>query len=73
MCGYFWIGFIDFMLNGKILTDVTNLFSQNTFKDNCKIMLKYIKTGEAPDMYPDLSDQTQFRLKTVNESFVAEI
>ena len=28
-CGYFCIGFIDFMLKGKILTDFTNLFSPN--------------------------------------------
>ena len=27
MCGYFYIGFIDFMLLGKTLTDYTNLFS----------------------------------------------
>ena len=26
MCGYFCIGFIDFMLNGKSLLDYTNLF-----------------------------------------------
>ena len=26
MCGYFCIGFIDFMLAGKILTEYTNLF-----------------------------------------------
>ena len=27
MCGYFCIGFIDFMLNGKSLLEYTNLFS----------------------------------------------
>ena len=27
MCGYFCIGFIDFMLAGKKLTDFTNMFS----------------------------------------------
>ena len=32
MCGYFYIGFIDFMLAGKTLTDFTNLFSPNNFK-----------------------------------------
>ena len=26
MCGYLCIGFIDFMLEGKSLTDFTNLF-----------------------------------------------
>ena len=29
MCGYFCIGFIDFILKGKNLTDFTNLFSSN--------------------------------------------
>ena len=32
MCGYFRIGFINFMLNGKSLTDYTNLFSPNDLK-----------------------------------------
>ena len=31
MCGYFCIGFIDFMLAGKTLTEFTNLFSLNNF------------------------------------------
>ena len=31
-CGYFCIGFIDFMLAGKKLTDYTNLFSPHDFK-----------------------------------------
>ena len=31
MCGYFCIGFIDFMLAGKKLTDYTNLFSPHDF------------------------------------------
>ena len=29
MCGYFCIGFIDFMLKEKTLTEFTNLFSLN--------------------------------------------
>ena len=32
MCGYFCIGFIDFMLKGKILTDFTNPFHQLILK-----------------------------------------
>ena len=32
MCGYFCIGFIDFMLAGKKLTDFTSLFSPYVFK-----------------------------------------
>ena len=31
MCGYFCIGFFDFMLTGKTLTEFTNLFSPNNF------------------------------------------
>ena len=31
MCGYFSIGFINFMLKGKRLTKHTNLFSPNDF------------------------------------------
>ena len=32
MCGYFCIGFINFMFNGNSLTDYTNLFSPNDLK-----------------------------------------
>ena len=32
MCGYFCIGFINFMFNGKSLKDYTNLFSPNDLK-----------------------------------------
>ena len=42
MCSYFYIGFINFMLNGKSLTDYTNLFSPNDFNKNDNIILKYI-------------------------------
>ena len=31
MCGYFCIGFINFMFKGKTLTEYTNLFSPNDF------------------------------------------
>ena len=41
MCAYFCIGFINFMFNGKTLKDYTNLFSQNDFKKNDDIILKY--------------------------------
>ena len=34
MCGYFCIGFIDFMFKGKSLTEYTYLFSPNDFKKN---------------------------------------
>ena len=38
MCGYFCIGFIDFMLKGDNLTDFTNIFSPNIFKKNDDII-----------------------------------
>ena len=41
MCGYFYIGFIDFMFKGKTLTEFTNLFSPNNFEKNDDIILKY--------------------------------
>ena len=43
MCGYFCIGFIDFMLAGKKLTDYTSLFSPHDFKKNDDIILSYFK------------------------------
>ena len=43
MCGYFCIGFIDFMLAGKKLTDFTNMFSPYDFKKNDNIILSYFK------------------------------
>ena len=41
MCGYFCIGFIDFMLKGNKLTYFTNLFSRNNFKKNDDMILNY--------------------------------
>ena len=43
MCGYFYIGFIDFMLEGKTLTDYTNLFSPYDSKKNDNIIFSYFK------------------------------
>ena len=43
MCGYFSIGFIDFMLAGKKLTDFTSLFSPYDFQKNDNIILSYFK------------------------------
>ena len=45
MCGYFCIGFIDFMLAGKTLTEYTNLFSPNNFKKNDDIILNYFMSN----------------------------
>ena len=41
MCGYFCIGFINFMFKGKTLTGYTNLFSPNNFEKNGNMILKY--------------------------------
>ena len=43
ICGYFCIGFIDFMLKDKSLLEYTNLFSPNEYKKNDKITLKYFQ------------------------------
>ena len=45
MCGYFCIGFIDFMFKGKSLTEYTNLFSPNDFKKNDDTILKYFMSN----------------------------
>ena len=41
ICGYFCIGFIDFMFKGKSLTDYTNAFSANDFKRNDDTILNF--------------------------------
>ena len=44
MCGYFCMGFIDFMLKGTSLQDCTNSFSPNKYeKKNDKIILNYFQ------------------------------
>ena len=43
MCGYFCIGFIDFMLAGKKPTDFTSMFSPYDFEKNDNIILSYFK------------------------------
>ena len=41
MCGYFCIGFINFMFNDNSLTDFINLFSPNDLKKNDDIIPNY--------------------------------
>ena len=43
MCGYFCIGFFDFMAAGKKLTDFTSLFSPYDFENNDDLILSYFK------------------------------
>ena len=45
MCGYFCIGFINFMFKGKSLTDYTNLFSPYDFKKNDNTILNYFMSN----------------------------
>ena len=85
MCGYFCIGFIDFMLAGKTLTEFTNLFSPNNFKKNDYIIsnyFKYLKMDQCSShcMYPNqnanISNDLHLRLNKINEIrdyFIAEI
>ena len=41
MCGYFCIGFINFMFNCNSLKDYNSLFSPNDFKKSDDVILKY--------------------------------
>ena len=43
MCGYFYIGFINFLLIGKSLLEYTNLFSPNDYEKNDKRIVKYFQ------------------------------
>ena len=43
MCGYFCIGFIDFMFAGRSLIDFTSLFSPYDFKKTDDIIFSYFK------------------------------
>ena len=45
MCGCFCIGYIDFMLAGKTLTEYTNIFSPDNFKENDDIILDYFMSN----------------------------
>ena len=44
-CVYFCIGFIDFMLKGKTLTEYKNLFSPTNLKKNDDIILNYFMSN----------------------------
>ena len=76
ICGYFCVGFIDFMLKGKSITDFNNLFSPNNFFKNDDIILNYFKMGESANMYPNLNHQQRCRFNEINkikDYFIAEI
>ena len=43
MCGPFCIGFTDFMLKGRSLSNYTSLFSPNEYEKNDKIIIKSLQ------------------------------
>ena len=43
MCGYFCIGFLEFMLKGKSLLEYKNLFPPDEYNENDEIILKYFQ------------------------------
>ena len=45
MCGYFCIGFINFMLVGKNLTEYAKPYSPNNLKKNDDIILNYFMSN----------------------------
>ena len=85
MFGCFCLRFFDFMFKGKGLTEFTDSFSQQNFKNNANIIFNYfwikINVGmvEIPNyattnMYPQLEHTMQFRLGDINkvkDSFIA--
>ena len=54
MCGYFCIGFIDFMLKVKILLEYTNLYSPEEYKKNEEIILTHFKKNSNKLNYENL-------------------
>ena len=74
MCGYFCIGFIDFLLADKKLTDFTNLFSPYGFNKNDQAIFLILKMHEIDKT--KLLDQTKLRLyeiKNIENYFINEI
>ena len=43
MCGYLLVGFIDFILKNKSLSEYTNLFSLNDYEKNDKLLPKHFQ------------------------------
>ena len=66
MCGYFCIGFIDFILAGKKFSDFTSLFSPHYSEKNDNIILSYFKNEWKIDR-TNLTNQTKFRLNEITK------
>ena len=75
--GYFCVGFINFMLNCKSLTDYNNLFWTNDFKTFMTISkMAGCNSIDVHHIYPNLNDQQHFILNKTNKikyDFLAEI
>ena len=71
MCGYFCIGFIDFILAGKTLIDFTTLFFLYDFEKRDNIIWVILKMSECNSIrsvnISGLNNQTKFRLNEINE------
>ena len=65
MCGYCCIGFIDFVLAGKKLTDFTGLLSPHDFEKNDSTVLSCFKVNKIDKT--NLTDRTKFRLNEITK------
>ena len=65
MWGYFCIGFIDFILAGKKLSDFTTLFSPHDFNKNDSTILSYFKDEWINKI--KLSNQRKFSLYEIKK------
>ena len=71
-CGYFCIGFIDFVLTGKKLTDFTSIFYPHDFKRNDQIVLSYFRDEWNWKNKLDWSDKIQINEISKIENYFHE-
>ena len=73
MCGYFCIGFIDFMFAGKTLVDFNSFFLLMILKKMAIESWVFLRMDEVSS---NLSDQTKFKLSEINKikvNFTTEV
>ena len=73
MCGYFCIGFIDFMFAGKTLVDFNSFFLLMILKKMTIESWVFLRMVEVSS---NLSDQTKFKLSEINKikvNFTTEV
>ena len=73
MYGYFCIGFINFMLAVKKLSDFTSMFSAYDFEKNDRTILNYFKDGWNWQYKLDLSDKTRLDKITEIENYFCQV